>query len=248
MRNKPTSKSSSSSRYTNRQPLQSMATPRRPEPPKKIGFLGIIIVLGILGGLIWLLMLIFGLGPYKSTEMTPTPTLIISQAEGVTAAPAMTLTLTNVPSSTATFTLTPEPTLTPTVTQTPTEELMPFILRGGQETMSSALIRPELDSRWLVIAGQVWDLQDEPVNYLFLHLFGELGGYEIDQLVMTGSAPAYGESGYEFALENLVVESEETLYIQLVDANGLALSHTYAIQTFADEQKNLILINFKQVR
>jgi hypothetical protein len=44
------------------------------------------------------------------------------------------------------------------------------------------------------------------------------------------------------------VGSEETLYIQLVDENNAPLSHPYLVQTYEDCQKNLILVNFKQVR
>ncbi len=114
--------------------------------------------------------------------------------------------------------------------------------------MSSALIRPSLGCDWLVIAGQVWNLQDAPVKGLSLHLFGELDGYAIDRLSLTGSAPDYGQSGYEFQLENLTVDSQDTLFIQLFDANGNAISHPYGLETFNDCQKNLILVNFKQVR
>ena len=81
-----------------------------------------------------------------------------------------------------------------------------------------------------------------------LHLYGEIGGYSIDQTTVSGRAKVYGDSGYEFALENVFVDSDGTLYIQLLDTDGSALSMPYAIETFADCQKNLILHNFKRVR
>ena len=221
-----------------------MATPRKPQPPKKSGFLAFVFVLGILGGLVWLVMLFLGWGPYESGEVStrPTQTLISVIILGDT--PQLSPTITH----TAASTLTATPTLTPTVTPSPTLELMPYILIGEQETMSSALIRPGLGCDWLIIAGQVWDLQDAPVKGLSLHLFGELAGYTIDSSALTGSAPDYGDSGYEFTLENLQVASEDSFFIQLVDANGVPLSHPYSIETFEECQKNLILVNFKQVR
>lgn len=224
--------------------LPSMATPRRPQPPQKPGFLAFMFVIGIMGGLVWLVMLIFGLGPYAIDEAnaTITPTSIILVPLGNTLAPSPTIT------PTATSTATSTPTLTPTVTPSPTLELLPFILIGEPETMSSALIRPGLGCEWLIIAGQVWDLQDAPVRDLTLHLIGELEGFTIDRFALAGSAPDYGESGYEFTLENLVVDSEDSLFIQLVDAEGIPFSHPYALETFNDCQKNLILVNFKQVR
>ena len=221
-----------------------MATPRRPQEPKKPGFLGYVFVLGIFGGLIWLVMLIFSLGPYEMDgvnlppTLTPTDILIFGSTQTLAPfIPEMT---------TETFTL--EPSITPSVTPSPTLELLPYIIIGEPETMSSALIRPALGCDWLIIAGQVWDLQDAPVRGLTLHLFGELNGFTINRFSQTGSAPDYGGSGYEFILENLVVDSQDSLFIQLVDAEGIPYSHPYALETFNDCQKNLILVNFKQVR
>ena len=241
-RQSPQKRPTSKSRYPNPGGIPSMATPRRPEPPKKMGFMGFVFVIGILGGLVWLIMLIFGFGPYAS-EVIPTKSSTPSQTLMSSTTPSVSVTASLVPSSTSTL----EPTAT--ITLTPTPELLPFILFGEPEMMSSALIRPRLDCDWLVIAGQVWDLQGDPViDSVSIHLFGELDGYAIDQYRLPGTEPAYGESGYEFALEGLLVESVGTLYIQLVDSNDLPLSHPYLIQTFADCQKNLILVNFKQVR
>lgn len=221
-----------------------MATPRKPEPPSRIGFLGFLFIMAIVGGLIWLMMLILGIGPYRGdpADVTPTRTEIAILIPSSTEVPSATVTETLGPTTTATLTQ------TPTITESPTPELFPFVLIGEPEWMSSALIRPSLGCEWLVIAGQVWDLQDAPMIGLTLHLYGELGGFTIDRYVVSGSTSTYGESGYEFALENLVVDSMDSLFIQLEESNGLPLSHPYALQTFEDCQKNMILVNFKQVR
>jgi hypothetical protein len=221
-----------------------MATPRRPQQPKKSGFFSVVFLIGIVGGIVWLTMLIFGWGPYTSEVINPTPSLtaISIFTSGSTVTPSQTI------PQTTTVTQTLTPTFTPTLTPSPTLELMPFILIGEPEWLSSALIRPSLGCEWLIIAGQVWDLQDVPVQGLTLHLFGELDGYEIERFSLTGSATTYGESGFEFTLENVLVDSQDSLFIQLVDSNGIPFSHPYALETFNDCQKNLILVNFKQVR
>jgi hypothetical protein len=217
-----------------------MATPRRPEPPKKMGVGGFIFVLLILGGLAWLLMLIFGWGPYQvevsqaTGEATATLPIVISSSQEAT--------------ETIQPTDTDEPIPAPTITPTPTLEPMPFTLEGEPETLTSDLLRPGMGCDVLIIAGQVKDLKDDPVTDLTVHLYGELGGYEIDLYRIAGSETTYGESGYEFVLEGLVVESEDTLFIQLVDTNDIAFSRPYAVRTYAECQKNMILINFKQVR
>ena len=200
-------------------------------------------MLGVLGGLIWLAMLVLGIGPYhvEGPTMTPSPTATRTMRPATSTSTG--------PTSTLTPTLTLTPTATSTETPTSTPELRPFILAGEPETMSSEMIpQQQLGCDWLVIAGQVWDLGDAPVTGLTLHLYGELGGFTIDRFVLSGSALAYGESGYQFELENLVIDSQDSLLIQLVDTNGIPLSHPYAVQTYEDCNKNLILINFKQVR
>lgn len=241
----PTPKPKKVTRYAKQQNLPSMATPRRAEEPKKVNFFGVLFMVGILGGVAWLAMVIFGIGPYAE-DLPGTTTndteMIISELE-----PSSTWTLapTAIPTNTLSPTLPPQ--TTSTVTSTP--ELLPFTLYGEPEPMSSAMIpQQKLDCGWLVIAGQVWDLQGGPVVGMTLHLFGELDGTAIDLTALSGSALAYGESGYQFALEGLVIDSIDSLFIQLVDSNSLLFSHPYALQTYNDCEKNLILVNFKQVR
>jgi len=223
-----------------------MATPRRPEPPPKIGLLGFILIFGVFAGLIWMVMLVFGLGPYQGDKSTPTSTPTIMQILGKTGTPSLKMTKTATPSlfPSVTLTLTATPSFTPSATSEP----MPFQLKGEPEALNSELLRPELGCDWLIIAGQVWDLQEVPVTDLTLHLFGEIGGYTIDRVTLSGYAPVYGESGYEFTLQDLVLDSDGTLFIQLVDNNGLPLSEPYPLRTFEDCRKNLILVNFHQVR
>ncbi len=224
--------------------LPPMATPRGPQPPKKPSCLAVIFVFGIVGGLVWLMMLLMGWGPYAVGEDQTTPTITLIPIIVLRGTPTIT------PTSASTAITTPIISATQTTTPTPssTPELMPFIMIGEQENLSSALLRPGLGCEVLIIAGQVWDLQDASLKGLQLQLSGTLGGFTIDSVALSGSAPNYGESGYEFTLDNLRIPSEETLFIQLLDANGNPLSARYGIETFNDCQKNLILINFKQVR
>ncbi len=235
--------------------FNSMATPRRAQQRQKPGILGFMFVLGLLGGFVWISMLIFGWGPYanESFENSPevqTPISIVSLASLVPS--TTTIAPTEAPTSAVieseTEVETTIPTEIGTVTSAPTQALLPFILSGEPEPMSSALIRPGLGCDYLVIAGQVWDLQDAPVKNMKLHLTGELAGYSIDHFAETGSAIDYGKSGYEFALKGLLVDSQNSLFIQLVDRDDNPLSNPYALETFEDCQKNLIMVNFKQVR
>ena len=241
MAHRPSSRQSPSAR----QNIPSMATPRRPEPPNRMGFTGFLFLMLILGGVIWLMMLIFSWGPYASENSQETPTPTKTQETEVVFSPSATFTLTHSPQPTQTFT----PSQTSTSTATPTPEVYPFVLNGEPLWMSYKLIRPQLSCEYLIIAGEVKDLKDLPVlDSATVHLFGALAGNTIDRFALPGSAPVYGESGYEFILEGLVLDSIDSLQIRLEDTNGLPLSAAYAIQTYEDCQKNLILVNFKQVR
>jgi hypothetical protein len=222
-----------------------MATPRRPEPPNQMGFFGFVFLLLILAGVVWLAMLIFRREPYQPESVPETQIADVTTESLPLVNHTATLTSTIRPSPTET--LTPSP--TPTVTPTSTPEVYPFVLIGAPEMMNYALIRPGLSCDYLIIAGQVWDLQDVPVtDSITVHLYGELGGFTIDRYALPGTAFVYGESGYEFVLEGLVVDSFDSLTIRLEDTNGLPLSAGYLIQTYEDCQRNLILVNFKQVR
>jgi hypothetical protein len=225
-----------------------MATPRRPEEPKKMGFGGLIFLLLILGGAAWLLMLIFGWGPYQveGTATPPTPTQ--AQVAAGTTAPVQANTATGTLVPTGTIPPSATATVTQTATATATPEPMPFILFGDPDTIASTIFYPSSDCKWLFIGGQVVDLKNEPVLGLTLRLFGELGGVAIDQQVVSGSTETYGESGFEFRLEGLVVTSSDSLFLQLVDTNGLPLSNAYGLQTYEDCQKNMLIIKFQQVR
>ena len=237
----PSRKPAPTNRYSVQKSVPNMATPRQPQQRKKGGGVGgFIFMMVILAGAVWLMMLIFGWGPYNTGEEKLTPTA----SETVAVSMNSTATQTPNPGSTSTVAATP----TTTATMTPTREVFPYQLSGDPEAFSSDLLRPGLGCDWLVIAGQVWDLTGEEVPGMTLHLYGEIGGYSIDQTTVSGRAKVYGDSGYEFALENVVVDSDGTLYIQLLDTDGSALSMPYAIETFADCQKNLILHNFKRVR
>lgn len=210
-----------------------------------MGFGGLFFLLLILGGAVWLMMLVFGWGPY-ATEKTETPSPTATEGMAVTAGPAQMTSTVTLAQPTATTAPSATATMTPTVT--PTDEPMPFNLFGDPDTSASVIFYPNLDCSWLIIGGQVVDLKNEPVLGLTLHLFGELGGVTIDQQVLSGSATIYGESGYEFRLEGLSVNSSDTLFLQLVDTNGLPLSQAYGLQTYDDCQKNMLIIKFQQVR
>ena len=67
-----------------------------------------------------------------------------------------------------------------------------------------------------------------------------------NELTVSGIAPAFGKSGFEFFLGTVPVSSDGLLSVQIFDQAGLPLSDPITIDTFNDCTKNLVLVKFKK--
>jgi len=74
-----------------------------------------------------------------------------------------------------------------------------------------------------------------------------LNGEFIEKITISGTAPQYGQAGYEFKLSDQTGDTTQNFNVQLLDQADLPLSEKYYFDTFNDCEKNLILINFKQI-
>lgn len=79
-------------------------------------------------------------------------------------------------------------------------------------------------------------------------LRGRLNGSTIEQQTVSGINKEYGPSGFEFVLGNAPVESNKTLFVQLVDQQNIPLSDPVEITTSTDCSKNLVMVRFKRNR
>lgn len=125
-----------------------------------------------------------------------------------------------------------------------------FILQHGSPTaISSVSFYPDRDCDWMGVAGQATSMSGAPVFGLFIQLGGSLEGQPIDTMLsMTGTAPQYGQGGFEFTLGDHPIASEDTLWVQLLDQANLPLSEKVYFDTFDDCDKNLIIIYFSQIK
>ena len=178
---------------------------------------------------------------------TPTPTITAIQLEATwTASPTLVLTPTHTPRPTFTqfATNTPAslfpPTRTPKPTKTPKAAF-----NASTSQVESTLIYPDLACNWAGIGGTVVDAKNSPIIGQVIVLRGTLDGKSIEQQTVSGINKPYGESGFEFVLGNAPVSSS-TLYVQLVDLNGLPLSDKVSVPTSSDCTKNLVLVRFKK--
>ena len=69
---------------------------------------------------------------------------------------------------------------------------------------------------------------------------------DFSQTVVSGSATAYGTSGWEVYLNNTPID--ETFYVQLVTSTGSPLSEKVEVKMVANCQSNLAFLVFDKVQ
>jgi hypothetical protein len=144
-----------------------------------------------------------------------------------------------------------QPTETPVlVTPSPTaSEGMPFVLHPGDPVAINNIGHQELGCNWMGVAGRAFDLSGAPIEEgIFVQLGGTLNDETVEMLGMLGMVSTYGPGSYEFVLGDTPIASTQMLWVQLFDQAMLPLSEQIYFDTFAECDKNLILINFNQVR
>ncbi len=142
---------------------------------------------------------------------TPTPTPDLAPPTW-TATPSPTTTPTRWPTFTPTATRTPGPTNTPRpsatpITPTPRVTRSPYPFTAEIEYQS-----PIYGScAWSGVAGLVQDLDGNPLRGYPIRVWG--GG--LDLVVLSGDAPAYGDSGWEQFFNSMPFEAQGVFRVQL---------------------------------
>jgi hypothetical protein len=199
------------------------------------------------------------------TLFIPTRTLTPTSKYSPTPSPTTTITPTATPiPPTATITLTPSqtPTLTPTAiqptpigTDVPTatatlrsSSIFSFALQGEPRGVESSLFNAGRTCQWMGVAGQVFDLKNSPITLgIIVQLGGVVDGRVLNVNSLTGTATQYGPAGYEITLADHVA-ANSSVWIRLLDQSGIPISDRVFFDTYADCNKNLIIVNFKQVK
>lgn len=179
--------------------------------------------------------------PTSRNELPPTWTPAPTEEPTVTPTPRPTNT--PFPSPTSIFV---QPTDTATAGPTP---VFSFVLQSGSPEAIPNIYHPELGCNWMGVAGQAVALNGGPATGLIVQVGGTLENRLFEtRISLTGAVPQYGQGGYEIQLADKPIDSKGTLWIQLVDVSNLPFSDKIYFDTFADCKKNLIIINFKQVK
>ena len=174
----------------------------------------------------------------------PTKTLSLPGTWTPTVTPTPTTTATPLP-PTSTGTLPPTETGSPTATLP--ASAYKYIPRGEANYLSGTVIHPDEGCK-IWVAGQAFDMKTSPVIGITVQMGGVLDGKNVYLLSLTGTALQYGPGGYEFVLSETAIQSKESVWVQLLDQELYPLSARVYIDTFNTCDKNLILVNFKQVK
>lgn len=247
---------------------QSPVPPSHSDHPREVlwNFLTALIVVALIG--VFIIVALIYVNPRSALNPFPPPTAIPTLAAATQAPPPATpQPATNTPPvSQATRANTPVPPDQPTPTAilatpastsgsaSPTPTLranssFAFIPQTDPKPFDASIFSPGRSCQWMGVAGKVVDIRDSPVPLgIQIQLAGILDGKPILLTSLTGTAILYGPSGFEFTLAEKPIASKSSLWVRLLDQAGLALSDRIYFDTYADCTKNLIIINFRQVR
>ena len=244
-----------------------------PLPPERTRHLNLawlwnlLTVIFLLGTLVvgWIVLQIYqdpasSLNPYPIPTMIPT-LFIPTQPRPSTLTPSATFTATPLLATyTPTPTFTPTPTAIPatpsgpidqaTATNTPpVNSIFSFVLQAEPRAIDSSLFNPSRGCEWMGIAGQAFDMKNSPLALgIIVQVGGVVDGEVLNITSLTGTATQYGPAGYEVTLADKPVASKGAVWIRLLDQSGFAISDRIFIDTSSDCTKNLVIVNFKQIK
>ncbi len=170
---------------------------------------------------------------------TPSPAVpTASPTPDVTSTPDPTDTPTPTPTEIGTPTITPTPTETPTAT--PTATITPSQYRYTVQSGYPHYMPYPGGCQWMGFAGQVFDLNGQPVINVVVHIGG------VDYLTLSGASQEYSIPGWVQKVADLPASSAGYYTVQLQDSLGNILSAPVALTTTVSCGQNLITINFVQ--
>jgi hypothetical protein len=102
---------------------------------------------------------------------------------------------------------------------------------------------------WLGVAGQIFSREGQVQKDIVIKAGGTINGKAVlENMTMPLAEPAvdlaYGPGGFEVTLATSTADTNSAVWIQLFSLSGDPLSAKINLKTYADCQKNLILLNF----
>lgn len=119
-----------------------------------------------------------------------------------------------------------------------------FALQPGTPVGMPNWVHVNAGCEWLGVAGQVFDLDGNPILNVLIEAGGTLGEQPVIGLGLTGMVEYYGPGGYEIKLADQTIATTNQVWVQVKDEDGNALSFPTYFDTYDDCDQNLILVNF----
>ncbi|HEY5571569.1 MAG TPA: hypothetical protein VIK64_01025 [Anaerolineales bacterium] len=126
----------------------------------------------------------------------------------------------------------------------PSQSSRKYVVQPGSPRWLPNFSHPELGCNYLGIAGQIFDRDGLPAKMLVVEAGGVLQGTDLFALSLSGITQNFGPGGFEIILSDHVIESNDSVWVQVYDLQGLPLSERVFVDTLADCQRNLALVNF----
>jgi len=139
-------------------------------------------------------------------------------------------------------------TVTPTVTPMPTPSptaLYDYGIQVGSPAVVANFLHPDAGCNYTGIGGQVFSKNGKPIgDQIVVKVTGTIEEKDVEFLAVTGGYPALGPGGYEITLADHLAGTNNSLFLQLFDLNGIAVSPLISFNTYSDCTKNLVVLNF----
>jgi hypothetical protein len=178
-------------------------------------------------------------------SLTPTATSLV-QTPTIPTATATQLVETATPSPTAKPTVSSTP--IPTNTPIPTPSLTAYYDYGiqvGSPAVVANFLHPDAGCNYTGIGGQVFSKNGKPISdQIVVKVTGNLEEKTVEFLAVTGGFPALGPGGYEITLADHLTATTKSLFLQLFDLKGIAVSPLISFNTYSDCAMNLVILNF----
>lgn len=189
--------------------------------------------------------------PAANPSATPGPATltaelltVVPQLSGTLAAPGYPPATLLPPSSPITPTTGGLPITTTLLSSAPS---YPYGVQSGAPVQITNFLHPSATCNYTGVAGQVINAKGEPVAGLVVEIYGTLESRTVMTLTLTGSATTLGPAGFEVPLANHLVASQGTLNARLYNLEGVPQTDIIPFDTFADCDRNLVILNFAEL-
>jgi hypothetical protein len=154
------------------------------------------------------------------------------------------------PTPTSTPTNTPAP---PTATPKPFPDVVPTLEKGVlfEVQNGTPIYTPHQSGcQFMYVGGSILDLDGNSLSGISVRLSGVIDGYpELTLEAVSGSALQYSSGGFEIQIGDFgPIATQNGVYLQLFLEDGSSASPMISFSTSGDCSRNLININFLQVR